>query len=64
MALFAIQLVRVVLSFLPVQSQPPNIVDLVIGMNEMFNVIIRSVDFCFFCFTDNVYLATRASNQQ
>ena len=64
MALFAVQLVRVVLSNLPVQLQPPNSVDLVIGINQMFNVItIRSVHFRFFCFTDHIYLA-RVSHRQ
>ena len=55
MALFAIQLVRVGLLILPVQSQPisfTNIqaVDLVIGINEMLNVITRSVHFYFLLF--------------
>ena len=48
MALFAVQLVRVVLSNLPVQLRPPNSVDLVIGINQMFNVIIKSVHFQIF----------------
>jgi hypothetical protein len=65
MALFAIQLVRVVLVALPVQLTQPAIsgLNLVIGINQMFNVIIRSVHFYFFRFsTDNIY--TRASHQQ
>ena len=54
-ALFAIQLVRIVLYNLPVQSVPSiNGVNLVIAINQMFNVIIRSVHFYFFCSTDNI----------
>ena len=66
MALFAIQLVRVVLYKLPVQSVPVmNGINLVIGIYQMVNVIIRPVHFYFFCFTDNIYLVTnRASHQQ
>ena len=55
MALLAVQLVRFVLFNLPVnlQSEPVyNAYVMIIGVNEMFNVIIRSVRFCFFCFTD------------
>ena len=64
MALFAIQLVRVVLYSLPMESVPAiNGVNLAIIINQMFNVIIRSVHFYFFCFTNNIYLA-RASHQQ
>ena len=45
MALFAIQLVRIVLTSTgPVAGR-----DLVIGIHEMLNVIIRSVHFYFFC---------------
>ena len=47
MALFAIQLVRVVLSILPTTSMP-NSLNLMIGINQMLNVIIRSVRFYFF----------------
>ena len=39
MALFAIQLVRVVLYSLPVESPAINGVNIVIGINQMFNVI-------------------------
>ena len=40
MALLAIQLLRVVLFILPGQSLPvPNVVNLVIGINEMFTLI-------------------------
>ena len=46
MALFAIQVVRVVLYSLPMESVPAiNGVNIVIGINQMFNVIIR---FCSF----------------
>ena len=37
--------------------------NLIIGIHQMFNVIIRSVHFYFLCFTDNIYLA-RALHQQ
>ena len=66
MALFAIQLVRVVLYNLPVQSVPAiNGVNLVLGIYQMVNVIIRSlfISTTSFCFTDNIYLV-RASHQQ
>jgi len=42
MALFAIQLVRVVLSILPVQSLP-NTVDFVIGINQRLNGIAPTI---------------------
>ena len=61
MALFAIQLVRVVLFSVP--PSLPNIVDLVIVINQMFNVIIISVHFYFFFYTDTINLV-RASHQQ
>jgi hypothetical protein len=54
MALFAIQLVRVVLSSLVSQTGyigyvgPEIGVEFIIGIHEMFNVIIRSVHFYFF----------------
>ena len=60
MALFAIQLVRVMFWILPSVSQQAS--NLVVVINQMFNVIIRSVHFYFFCFTDNIYLA-RESHQ-
>ena len=55
MALFATQLVRVVLVILPVQLTQPAIIglNLVIGINTMFNVIYLSA--FFFCYTDNIY---------
>ena len=61
MALFAIQLVRLVLYVVPSVDQ--KYLNFVISINQMFNVIIISVHFYFFCFTDNIYLA-RASHQQ
>ena len=68
MALFAIQLVRVVLAlvFMKVEQGPFSMVgnDIVIGINQMLNVIIiRSSHFYFFYFSDNIYLA-RASHQR
>ena len=47
MALFAIQLIRLVFSFLPVEPAP-DINDYWISIHQMFNVIIRSVSFFFF----------------
>jgi hypothetical protein len=66
MALLAIQLVRVVLSYLcPLQSVGFLFAyDLSVAMNEMFNVIIRAVHFYFFCFTDIMIYLPRASHQQ
>ena len=70
MALFAIQLVRVVFTSLPeVQSNGPAPAgldiasNLIIGMHQMCNVIIRSIHFYSLCFTDNIYL-DRASHQR
>ena len=63
MALFAIQLVRVVLSSLPLQLSTSLAFNLTIGINQIFNVIILSVHFFIFCFANNIYLA-RASHQQ
>jgi hypothetical protein len=69
MALFAIQLIRVVLSILVAQSVltgltgPQVGMEIVIVIHQMLNVIIISVHFYFFCFTDDIYLA-RASRQQ
>ena len=52
MALFAIQLVRVVLSILIDQGvlshNSQNSLYLIVSIHQMFNVIIRSVHFCFF----------------
>ena len=69
MVLFAasVQLVRVVLTSLPAvrtDSTVTRTLNLVISIHKMLNVIIRSVHFYFFGFTDNIYLATRASQQQ
>jgi hypothetical protein len=69
MALLAVQLVRVALYNIrvvgPVTVRWADIIvyNIFIGINQMFNVVIRSVHFYFFCFTDNIYLA-RASHQQ
>jgi hypothetical protein len=64
MALFAIQLVRVVLSCLQLSPSTTLAFNLTIGINQMFNVIIISVHFSgyIFCFANNIYLA-RASHQ-
>ena len=68
MTLFVIQLVRMVLYAIVVPSQPlvplSSALNYVLVIGEMFNVIIRSIHFYFFCFTEKVYLATRASHQQ
>ena len=69
MALFAIQLVRVVLaSILPAQGEQGlyfiGAYDIVIGINQMLNVnIIIYIHFYFFCFADNIYL-DRESHQR
>ena len=74
MALFAIQLVRFVLStMLPAETEIQLDVgpatafqlafEIVVGMHEMFNVNIKSIYFYFFCFADDIYVA-RASHQQ
>ena len=61
--LFAIQLVRVVLSSLVMQTVftvftgPMVGVTFVNGIHEMLNAIIISVYFYFFCFTDDINLA-------
>ena len=47
MALFAIQLIRVVFYNLPVESAP-NVYNLVISIHQMLNVIISPVHFFFF----------------
>ena len=51
MALFAIQLVRVVLSCLPLQESTVLAFNMTIGINQMFNVII-----CLFISTSFVLL--------
>ena len=66
MTLFSIQLVRVVLFILGSQVQSNNFQIssyLVMGIHQMFNVIIKSVHFYLFCFTDKICLA-RALHQQ
>ena len=68
MALFAVQLVRVLLVFIPVRVKQQELFliagnNIAITFNQMLNVIIiRSIHFYFFCFSDNIYLA-RASHQ-
>ena len=70
MTLLVIQLVRVVLWVVETghgQLTPGPVVialEYLDVINEMFNVIIRSVQFYFFCFTEKNYLASRASHQQ
>ena len=54
MALFVIQLIRLVFFTLPMEWTL-DAVDYAIVINEMLNVIIRSVHFYFFYFTDNIY---------
>ena len=68
MALFAIQLVRVVLANMPGRAADvPFLAPLenfVIVINQMLNVIIiRSIHLYFFCFADDIYLA-RESHQR
>ena len=73
MVLFAIQLVRVVLTSLMMQTVFTDItgplvgMELVIGIHEMFNVIIKSFLFYIFSFTDDRMICiclARASHQQ
>ena len=63
MALFAIQMVRVVLVFVPVSAdQLPFLqaaIDFVIVINQMLNVIIITINFCF---SDYIYLGNRTNN--
>ena len=63
MALFAIQLVRVVLSCVQLNTSTILAFNLTIGINQMFNVIIIFAHFYIFCFINIFYLA-RASHQQ
>ena len=63
MALFAIQLLRVVLSCVQLNTSTILAFNLTIGINQMFNVIIISVHFYVFCFINIFYLA-RALHQQ
>ena len=56
MALLVVQLAHFVLYNLPAIESAVEIYKIFIGINEMFNVIIRSVRLYFFCFfTDKVY---------
>ena len=64
MALLVVKLAQFVLYNLPSELAYDAYI-VFININEMFNVIIRSACFYFFCFTYNIYyLATRASHQQ
>ena len=54
MALLAVQLARFVVYNLPQSVSAINAYPIFIGINEMFNVVIRSVRFYFFCFTDKM----------
>ena len=62
MALFAIQLVRVVITSLWAVQQTNTPVVLLIapnfvyGIHEMLNVIMRSVHLYFFCSADNIFI--------
>ena len=47
MTLFIIQLIRVVFVNLPVEGAP-NTLNIIVGINQMFNVIIRSMYFYLF----------------
>ena len=50
MALFAIQLVRVVLSCLPLQASTVLAFNITIGINQMFNVIMFICSFLYLLF--------------
>ena len=68
MALFAIQLVRLVMYIIPASFEQGGYFiaayDIAVVVNQMLNVnIIRSIHFYFFCFADNIYL-TRESHQR
>ena len=52
--LFAIQVIRIVFWILPM-DWTLDASYYAIAINEMLNVIIRSVHFYMFCFTDNIY---------
>ena len=54
MMLFAIQVIRIVFWILPM-DWTLDASYYAIAINEMLNVIIRSVHFYMFCFTDNIY---------
>ena len=62
MVLFAIQLIRVVFVNLPLAASD-TYGNIVAGIHQMFNVIMRFVHLYFFFFTDNIYL-DRVSHQQ
>ena len=52
MTLLVIQLIRLVLGLIEAPVQVLYASDFLDVINEMFNVIIRSVHFYFFCFTE------------
>ena len=58
MALFAIQLVRVVWPFIPVPAEQGPLLyaagDIVVVINQMLNVIIIRSSFLLLCFADNI----------
>ena len=62
MALFTIQLIRIIFNVLPLEPDV-DILNYLITINEMFNVIIRSVRFYFFFFFLLITF-TRALHQQ
>jgi hypothetical protein len=67
MALFAVQLVRLVITYLPASEAPDFILpqialNLILGINEMFNVIIRSVHFYFFVLLTFTWQGHRTNN--
>ena len=67
MALFAIQLVRVVLAIIPVPAvQKPSLIaaeDIVVAISQMINVIILIFVHFYFCLADSIYL-NRASHRR
>ena len=66
MTLLVIQLVRLVFQVvvLPMTGPITFSFNYLACIGQMFNVIISSIHFYFFCFTEIFYLATRASHQQ
>ena len=54
MTLFAVQVIRVMFCILPMEWTY-DASNYVIVIHQMLNVIIRSVHFYLFCFTDNIY---------
>jgi hypothetical protein len=66
LALFAIQLVRLVFTYMPPVPDRPDLTQIalnfIIGINEMFNVIIRSVHFVFVLLITFTWLGHRTNN--